>query len=162
MRLRENILSQLSGTIGKQHQRVTAAAGPRIVRCEIDQCDQLAVAVYELVLETSELASVEIAKLQAASKALCERVTYLLEPISPIETDVDGCTVQMRSSPPQKQENGRFYYELFLRRGGSVALHRYEKQPGSIRQRVAATLTHEVLGRLVEDFDKTVDDVQTT
>lgn len=162
MTLREEILSQLSGTIGKQHQRVTAVAGPRTVRCEIDQCDLLAVAVYELVLETSELASVEIEELQSASQSLCERVTYLLEPISPIETDADGCIVQMRSFPPLQQENGRFYYEIFLRRGGSVALHRYEKQPGSIRQRVTAMLTHEVLGRLVEDFDKTVEGVQTT
>jgi len=163
MTLRKEILSQLSGAIGKQHQRVTAVAGARTVRCEVDQCDQLAVAVYELVLETSELASVEIAKLQTASQKLCERVNYLLEPISPIETDADGCTVQMRSSPPQQQEeNGRFYYELFLRRGGSVVLHRYKKQPGSIRQPVAAMLTHEVLGRLVEDFDKTVRDVLST
>lgn len=159
MTLRQDILSQLPGTIGKQHQRVTANVGARTLRCEIDQCDQLAVAVYELVLETAELANVETAKLQAASKALCERVTYLLEPISPIETDPEGCIVQMRSSPPQKHEDGRFYYELFLRRGGSVTLHRYEKHPGKIRQRVAATLTHEVLGRLVEDFDKTIDEV---
>lgn len=159
MTLREEILSKLPGTIGKQHQRVTSSAGPRTLRCEIDQCDQLAVAVYELVLETPELANVEVAKLQAASKALCERITYLLEPISPIETDADGCIVQMRSTPPQQQENGRFYYELFLRRGGSVAMYRYEKQPGAMRQRVPATLTHEVLGRLVEDFDKTVEDI---
>ena len=159
MTLREEILNQLPGTIGKQHQRVAATAGPRLVRCEVDQCDQMAVAVYELVLETSELANVEVAKLQAASKALCERVTYLLEPISPIETDADSCVVQMRSTPPQHQEAGRFYYELFLRRGGSVAMYRYEKQPGAMRQRVPATLTHEVLGRLVDDFDKTIDEV---
>ena len=160
MTLREEILQQLPGTIGKQHQRVTATTGTRTVRCEIDQCDQLAVAVYELVLETSELKNVKLAKLQAASKALCDRITYLLEPISPIETDADGCVVQMRSTPPQKQDDGRFYYELFLRRGGSVTMHRYEKQPSSIRQRVAATLTHEVLGRLIEDFDEAVDDVR--
>ena len=159
MTLREQILSQLPATIGKQHQRATATAGPRSLRCEIDQCDQLAVAVYELVLETSELANVEVAKLQDASKALSERVTYLLEPISPVETDADGCVVQMRSTPPQEHEDGRFYFELFLRRGGSVTLSRYEKQPNSIRQRVAATLTHEVLGRLVKDLDKTVEDV---
>jgi len=159
MTLREQILNQLPGTIGKQHQRVSAKAGPRTLLCEVDQCDQLAVAVYELILETTELANVEITKLQAASRQLCERVTYLLEPISPIESDADGCVVQMRSTPPQQQENGRFYYEIFLRRGGSVALHRYEKQPGSIRQRVSATLTHEVLGRLVEDFDETVGEV---
>ena len=159
MTLREEILSKLPGTIGKQHQRVAASASPRTLRCEVDQCDQLAVAVYELVLETSELANVEVTALQSASKALCERVTYLLEPISPIETDLDSCVVQMRSTPPQQQEDGRYYYELFLRRGGSVALHRYEKQPGTIRQRVAATLTHEVLGKLIDDFEKTVEDV---
>ncbi len=162
MTLRDQFLSQLSSMIGKQHQHLTATVGPRTVRCEIDACDQLAVTVYELALETSELASVEITKLQAASQQLCERVTYLLEPISPIESDADGCVVQMRSSPPQQKENGRFYYEIFLRRGGSVALHRYEKQPGSIRQRVAATLTHEVLGRLVNDFDKAVEDIMPT
>ena len=159
MTLCEQILSQLPATIGKQHQCATATAGPRVLRCQIDQCDQLAVAVYELVLETSELANVTVAKLQAASKALCERVTYLFEPISPIETDAEGCVVQMRSTPPQKHENGCFYYELFLRRGGSITLCRYEKQPGSIRQRVAATLTHDVLGRLVGDFESTLGEV---
>ena len=159
MTLREEILGKLPGTIGKQHQCVTAAAGARKVRCEVDQCDQMAVAVYELVLETAELTNVGVTKLQAASQALCDRVTYLLEPISPIETDADSCVVQMRSTPPLQQEDGRYYYELFLRRGGSVALHRYEKHPGKIRQRVAATLTHEVLGRLVDDFDATVENV---
>ena len=159
MTLREEIMSQLPGTIGKQHQRVTATTGSRTVRCEVDQCDQLAIAVYELALESGELKSAKLSKLQAASKALCDRITYLLEPISPIETDAEGCVVQMRSTPPQQQEDGRFYYELFLRRGGSITLHRYEKQPGSIRKRVAATLTHEVLGRLIDDFDKTIDEV---
>jgi len=159
MTLRENFLNQLAAAIGKQHQRITATEGPRTLRCEIDQCDQLAVAVYELALETHELANVEIAKLQAASQALCQRVTYLLEPISPIETDADSCVVQMRSTPPQQHENARYYYELFLRRGGSVALYRYEKQPGVIRQRVPATLTQEVLARLAEDFNATIDDV---
>jgi len=126
------------------------------LRCEVDQCDPMAAAVYELVLETNELAHVEIAKLQQASQSLSDRVNYLLEPIAPIETDVDRCVVQMRSSPPQQNDTGRFYYELLLRRGGSIALVRYEKQPGAVRTQVAATLTHEVLGRLIEDFDATV------
>jgi len=157
MTLREEILNQLPSMIGKQHQRMTATVGSYTVRCEMDDCDELAVTVYELVLATSEPANVEMAKMQAASHSLCERVTYLLEPITPIESDAEGCVVQMRSTPPQRLENAHFYYELFLRRSGSVALHRYEKQSGSIRQRVAASLTHEVLGRLVEDFGKTVD-----
>ncbi|MEM8943958.1 MAG: hypothetical protein AAGD11_02160 [Planctomycetota bacterium] len=159
MTLREDILSQLPSTIGKRHQRITATDGSRTARCEIDQCDQLAVAVYELALESKELVAVEVAKLQTASESLCQRVTYLLEPISPIETDADSCVVQMRSSPPQQQDDGRFYYELNLRRGGAVCMYRYEKQPGAIRKRVAANLTHEVVGRLVEDFEKTIDEV---
>ena len=160
MSLRENILSQLPATIGKTHQRLTAAGGPRSVRCEVDQCDQLAVAVYELTLESNELANVEVSKLQAASASLCSRVTYLLEPISPIETDAESCVVQMRSTPPQQQEDGRFYYELNLRRGGSVSMYRYEKNPGSVRQRVAANLTHGVLGRLIDDFETTIEEVK--
>ncbi|MCG8451006.1 MAG: hypothetical protein MI725_15670 [Pirellulales bacterium] len=159
MSLRDDFLQELQTIVGQKNQRVSVSAGPRTLRCEVDQCDPLAVAVFELILETSELANVEIAKLQAASQSLCNRVTYLLEPISPIETDADGCIVQMRSSPPQQQENGRYYYELLLKRGGCVAMYRYEKQPGAVRSRVAATLTQEVLGRLVEDFDTTVAEV---
>jgi len=133
--------------------------GARTLKCEVEQCDPLAVAFTQLTLETAELASVDIAKLQSASQSLCQRVNYLLEPISPIETDADGCVVQMRSSPPQKTDTGRNYYELLLRRGGAVVLSRYEKQAGTTRKQVSAMLTHEVLGRLVEDFDATVEEV---
>ena len=159
MTLSADFLSQLQSQVAQGSGRVSASAGPRTVSCEVVQCDPLAVAIRELVLETAELASVDVAKLEKASRSLCQRVNYLLEPISPIETDADGCVVQMRSSPPKQHEQGRFYYELLLRRGGSVALYRYEKQPGSARTLVPATLTHEVLGRLVEDFDSAVDEV---
>jgi hypothetical protein len=109
------------------------------------------------VLEAPELARATPFELQAASADLAKRVNYLMEPIAPIELDADGCSVQMRSNPPQKDDNGRRYYELLIRRGGSIALCRYEKQPGQPRVRIPAVLTHEVIGRLVEDFSKTVD-----
>lgn len=162
MSLCSDFLSELQAQIGQGGGRVTATQGRRTVRCDVDLCDPLGVALTELVLETSELATADIAKLESASQSLCQRVNYLLEPISPIETDADGCVVQMRSSPPQQHEQGRFYYELLLRRGGSVALYRYEKQPASARTRVAANLTHEVIGRLVDDFAATVDEVLTS
>lgn len=159
MSLRDDFLNDLQNLVGQSNQRICVSAGPRTLRCEVDQCDPLAVAVYELLLESNELANVDVPTLQAASQALCKRVTYLLEPISPIETDADSCIVQMRSNPPHQQETGRFYYELILKRGGLVAMYRYEKQPGAIRSRVAANLTHEVLGRLVEDFNAAVEEV---
>ncbi len=159
MSLRDKFLNELQAIIGQSNQRLTVADGLRTVRGAIDQCEPLAVATSEFLLETAELAGVDVAKLEAASKSLCQRVNYLLEPISPIETDADGCVVQMRSSPPLVGDTGRFYYELLLRRGGSIEFCRYEKQPNALRTRVAATLTHEVLGRLVEDFNATVEEI---
>ena len=110
-----------------------AADGPRAVRCVVQQCDALGAVITDFSLETPELANADMAKLEAASQSLCQRVTYLLEPISPIEIDATGCVVQMRSNPPHKDDNGLKYYELTLRRGGSVMLCRFEKQPGNAR-----------------------------
>jgi hypothetical protein len=158
MSLRDDFLSELKQLVGQAGQRVIATANLRTVKCQVEQSDALSAAVTDFVLETGELAQVDVAKLQTASQALCQRVTYLLEPISPIEIDATGCVVQMRSNPPHKDDNGLKYYELTLRRGGCVALCRYEKQLGNARAIVPATLTHEVFGRLVEDFSRAVDE----
>ena len=159
MKLRDQLLSDLNSIVGQTHQQLRVTDGPRTARVAIDRCDPLAVAVSQFLLETTELAGVDVAALETASKSLSQRVNYLLEPISPIETDADGCAVQMRSNPPLAGDNGRYYYELLLRRGGTVELCRYEKKPSAPRTRVPANLTHEVLGRLVEDFDATVEEI---
>jgi hypothetical protein len=75
-----------------------------------------------------------------------------MEPISPIELDAAACVVQLRSTPPQKDDDGRSYYELMVRRGGEISLRRFRKEPGMSRQPIAANMTREVLLRLVGDF----------
>jgi hypothetical protein len=157
MSLSAQLLAELRARVGQKHQSATASAGPRTVRCHADDVDPLAVTVIDLALETPELANMTAFELQAASAELAKRVNYLLEPIAPIETDAQGCTVQMRSNPPQKDDNAWRYYELLVRRGGSIALCRYEKKPTQPRVRIPAVLTHEVVGRLVDDFSATVD-----
>jgi hypothetical protein len=159
MSLRDKVEAELTALIGTQNQQLVAQEGQRTLRADVLKCEALAVSLDRLVLETAELAAADVAHLERAAQALSNRVNYLLEPISPIETDADSCTVQMRSNPPQKDDNGYRYYELLLRRGGSVMLDRFEKRPGGTRTRVPATLTHEVVCRLTEDFDQTVDDV---
>ena len=159
MTLAQQILNELQLHVGQQNLALAVSDGPRTVRCQAMQCEPLAVTVTQLTLETTELAGIDLSRIQAASQALCSRVTYLLEPISPIESDALGCTVQMRSNPPQQDDNGRRYYELLLRRGGSVSLVRYEKFPGQARTRVPAVLTYEVIGRLVDDFTQTIDNI---
>jgi hypothetical protein len=157
MSLSSQLLAELRARAGQGANTISIAAGPRTVVCHVLQCDALAVTVDELRLDTPELAAVSVQQLQSASRDLAARVNYLLEPIAPIETDAAGCHVQMRSNPPQKDDDGLRYYELLLARGGSASLSRYEKQPGQPRTRVAAALTHEVVSRLIGDFAVTID-----
>ena len=159
MSLSTNLLQELQAIAGQVGQSISLSEGQRTVRCEVDRSEPLAVTLTELSLQTPELANVTLAQLEAASRDLTAHVNYLLEPIAPIETDSEGCTVQMRSNPPQKDDNGYRYYELLLRRGGSASLRRYEKQAGQPRLPVPAVLTHEVVGRLIDDFGKTVDTI---
>jgi hypothetical protein len=159
MSLSTKLLDELRTSVGQRGRSFSAGEGQRVIRCEAVQCDQFATTIEELSLETPELANVTTSQLQAASRDLAVRVNYLLEPIAPIETDAHGCSVQMRSNPPHKDDNGARYYELLLRRGGAVSIARYEKLSGQPRTRVPAALTHEVIGRLIDDFSITVDSI---
>jgi hypothetical protein len=157
MSLSSKLLAELRANAGQSNRSLSVSEGQRVARVDAIQCEALAVTIEELEVQTPELGGATAFQLQAASCSLASRINYLLEPIAPIETDAAGCSVQMRSNPPQKDDNAYRYYELLIRRGGSVALCRYEKQPGQPRTRVPAALTHEVVGRLVDDFCLTVD-----
>ena len=87
---------------------------------------------------------------------LSKRLTYLLEPISPIETDAQGCVVQLRSNPPHKDTDRTSYYELLVSRAGELSLCRYTRPAGGTRQLIPAELTREVLCRLAGDFEAVV------
>ncbi len=131
---------------------VAVQASPRRLSCEIVQRNSLAVSFNQLLLATDELASADASQLEQIGKALSARLTYLMEPIAAIEMDADSCVVQLRSNPPQRDDDGRSYYELLVRRGGEIVLNRYRKENSSARQPIAATVTREVLMRLVNDF----------
>jgi hypothetical protein len=129
----------------------------RQLSCVIVERDSLAVSFERLRLATTELASATAAELERIGKALAERLTYLMEPISPIELDEQGCLVQLRSNPPHRDEDSRTYFELLVRRGGEIDLVRYRKENGASRRLVPATITREVLLRLVGDFCTVLD-----
>jgi hypothetical protein len=125
---------------------------PRQLICDIAERNSLAVSFHQVQLTTAELATATPADLERIGKALSERLTYLMEPIAPIELDSEACIVQLRSNPPQRDDDGRSYYELTVNRGGQIALARYRKDNGNARQSIAATVTREVLLRLINDF----------
>jgi hypothetical protein len=133
-------------------QSLSAADAGARVEANLLALDALALAFDHVTVTRDALATAPIDQLTKLSDALSKRLTYLLEPISPVEVDADQCVVQMRSSPPHRDDNGTRYYELLVRRGGELSLRRFEKQPGNVRQAAPAHVTREVFLRLVDDF----------
>lgn len=135
--------------------RLEVQSGSSQCSAEILRCDTIGCLVDELNYETPALANATIDKLKSLSAELTGKLTYLLEPIGLIETDADSATVQLRSSPPHKDEDGTSYYELLILRGGAINLRRYLARKGQLRERVPAELTRQVLIRLADDFAAT-------
>ncbi|MEX0586231.1 MAG: hypothetical protein WD176_06290 [Pirellulales bacterium] len=154
MTLQDQTRQSLSalGTFSGSAQTITAADGDLKLTCELAALEALGCELVRLNVESPTLAGASADKLKKIATTLSGRLTYLMEPISPIEVDQQGCVVQLRSSPPQRNDDGAIYYELLVRRGGELTLARYRKVAGQDRQSVAAQLTREVLLRLVEDF----------
>ncbi len=146
-----------AGTFTSGDQTVAAASGPKRLECRLIALEPLACSLTELVLRADSLSAMAPEGLANVAEALAARLTYLLEPISPIETDAEGCTVQMRSNPPQKDADRTSYYELLVSRAGELSLCRYTRAAKSQRQRVPFQVTREVLLRLAGDFDAVVD-----
>jgi hypothetical protein len=147
--------------IQRELKRIQAVSGKGLLQVDADsgriEADLLAVdaigcSFLTLAYSTDRLASSSLDELKSISESLISRLTYLLEPIGVVEVDRDRAAVQLRSSPPQKGEDGTSYYELMVRRGGDVTLSRYQKKAGQIREIVPANVTREVLERLADDF----------
>ena len=152
MKLHKQFERELSSIGSGGSATITVDDRPRTLTCDITERNTLAVLFDRLRLTTAELASADAARLERIGKALAAKLTYLMEPICPIEIDADACVVQLRSNPPQRDDDSRSYYELIVRRGGEIALTRYRKENCGARRPIAANVTREVLLRLVGDF----------
>lgn len=126
-------------------------AGQRL-HCELVAHENLALAFARFELQADKLAAASLERLKTVAEDLSRRLTYLLEPISPVEVDADQCIVQLRSNPPQRDEAGACYYELLVQRGGRLSLCRWTKESGAPRRQVPTQVTREVFFRLVADF----------
>ena len=121
------------------------------LQCELVALDAIGCAVRSLNLVTDRLASTPLEELKTIGEKLASQLVYLLEPISPIEVDTEGVSVQLRSLPPHTDRDETTYYELMVRRDG-LHLSRFANQRGEARRVVPAQLTREVLLRLVGDL----------
>jgi hypothetical protein len=148
-------LKQALASAGAFHgppQTFTAADGDLALRCELAALETVGCELLCLSVSTPFLADATIEALKKVAAALAARLTYLMEPISPIEVDRQGCVVQLRSNPPRRGDDGATYFELLVQRGGELSLRRYRTTSAALRQTIAAPLTREVLLRLIDDF----------
>jgi len=153
MSLKSQLQSALANLAPFQcSQSLAVSEAGQQLSAELTALDALALSFDHFTLTSSPLAAASLDQLKKVADALSKRLTYLLEPISPIEIDADQCVVQLRSSPPQRDDNGTRYYELLVRRGGELSLRRYQKESGGVRTTIPAHVTREVFLRLADDF----------
>jgi hypothetical protein len=158
MTLQQQLQQELSAlppfSSGEQHLELREPG--QELRCELVALDSLACAFKRITLRADNLVGATVEQLKPVAERLSARLTYLLEPISPIEIDSQGCVVQMRSTPPQKDNDRTSYYELLVSRSGELSLCRYTRPVGQQREMIGAHVTREVLGRLAADFSAVV------
>ncbi len=153
MTLKDQLRDRLAALPAGGEQDIVASDGDQTLRCGLASLDRTGCEFVRLAVETPRLAGAATDRLQKIAADLAGRLTYLLEPISPVEVDHEQCVVQMRSSPPQKNDDGTTYYELLVRAGGELSLCRFTKAVGNVRQTVPAQVTREVLLRLAGDLE---------
>ncbi len=157
MKLLNEFASALDRLSSDQTASISVADEQHSVRCHVTEAGPLACKFEKLVVESQLLADATSDRLRQISETLASRLTYLMEPMGPVEMDQAGCTVQMRSVPPRREEGAVAYFELLVQRGGSLTLTRFQKSAEHPRQPIAAAVTREVLVHLVQDLVQAID-----
>ena len=163
MTLSQKLADELKRRIGFSEadpQTVTLSGSDGIdIAVDFTAVERMSCSFREIRLSAPALAGAEFDTLKRWGESLCQRVTYLLENIGPLELDPDKQQVLIRSIPPDQQENGTRFYEILLQShaDGNFSLRRYESQKGQPgRTQVDIQTTHEVLQKLVTDLVETI------
>lgn len=142
------------------HTVVVSDAGVTLA-VDVLAVDFVGVACEELRLEVPSLSAATLQTLKKWGAGLCQRITYLLENLGPLEFDAHGNEILIRSTPPDTSSapGQTKYYEVMLssQGAGKFSLRRYQadRSTGS-RSAVPLRITHEQLAKLVNDLTATV------
>jgi hypothetical protein len=155
MNIRAEVMSQFERLAQQQ-----PGAGPHVlqvswptgtVTAELGNLQSLAGELYSLTLRSDRFAQLDSVQLQQIAQRLADQIRYLLEPLQVHEVDRQVHSVQLRSSPPERESRRVRYFEATVARDDGLQLARYEKLPGQPRQRIPALITVEVLAKLCHD-----------
>ena len=151
-------LTQLKGLESAEPKSVSWSDNAKF-GLEIDfvAVESLSCAFRELRFAAPDLHDASLSVLQAWSRTVCERITYLLEHIGPLEVDSLSMTVLIRSTPPERDGGRVSFYEIVVQPAGCLILRRFSRTRGEFeRQPQDIRVTHEVLRKLVQDLVSSV------
>jgi len=152
----QQLLRRLSTTgLNGPAQTVRVSTDSLECECTLASLDAIGCELAQITVTGSVIADASMSHIRAIAKSLARDMTYLLEPIRTIESDADLRTAQLRSDPPHQTDDATFYYEI-VARPAELSLCRYAKSSGEPRRRVNSAFTHEVLVRIVRDFERAV------
>lgn len=134
-------------------EQVVAREGGLLLRCDLHGAERLGCALSRLELVEEAAGALENSEVLARAERVCDKVTYLLEPLAPIEVDRIHGKVLVRSRVPKIEGDARAYYELVASADGRMSLCRYHYRPQERkRSLVDFALTGEQLALLVDDL----------
>lgn len=92
-------------------------------------------------------------KLESNSNEIQKRITYLLENFKLIELDRMSKRAQLRSYPPYKEDDSKYFYEIVLDEANRIHFQRYQYSSNSKRyEKITSQFTLEIFMRLVNDL----------
>ncbi len=132
---------------------VAVADGPHRLSLDLAASGPAGVSFDALEFAATDRPEWSADALKAWGDRLASRLTYLMEPLVVLEVDPLGGEVELRSQSPSARDTLRSYYEVRLRREGTLHLRRVAFDLADRRRRpVACQLTREALDRLADDL----------
>ena len=126
-----------------------------VIEIDFTQVDSLGCAFQQIKVTVPAMSQAAFDVLKRWADALSQRITYLLEQVSPLEYDPAAGQVLIRSTRPDQLPDGTQYYEMILSSHGTgtFSLKRYRSVKGTPgRTPIELQVTHEVLYKLCDDL----------
>jgi hypothetical protein len=127
---------------------VTAADGPWTASASTAHRDKVGAEINELTVERNDKGPGDV---KAWADNFASKARGLLEPLKVQEVDRTRDEALVRSSPPSQDEGKAEYYEVKMQGTQKASVKRYRAEEGK-RQDIPFSLTHEGIGRLVDDL----------
>ncbi len=110
---------------------------------------------YISINKSGPILDIDVIKKRIGDQAdtIQKQITFLLEDFKLIEMDHQSKRAQLRSYPPYKEEDSKYFYEIILDEGTKVHFQRYEFNMKKKRyEKITSQLTIETFERLVNEL----------